>query len=292
MKRFNIATSIYLALAFCIVQLAVIAEETHDWKETNSRAIAAMRNEKYAESEKLFQQALEECQLPEDRRIVNTNLSLLMQKLGKVEEARQLKGEVETTLDLSKKENQVLAPSHDMRGATLRDQPEHSTRHNGIRATIQQLDAEIAEADKAGNLDKLQALFARKAEALKIRDGAETLDYAYALHFRAQVLHHMHKIEEADAIETRAMHIRDTIRMLSSEPIHSPTKSRSRLSTFDIKFDHDQPPPSNYQESYPSASSGSTISNSMRNQIDRNTTNIQRTPGAGATLNNERNFGH
>ncbi len=290
MKRFTSISFLFLALACALAQTKVLAEESGDWKESNSRAIAAMRNEKYSESERLFQQALKECPLPEDRKIVNTNLALLLQKLGREHEAKTLTGEIEKTnkLEPEAKPTHIL-PRPNAEIATV----SATIRPGGIRGTIQQLDAEIVKADAAGQLETLQNLFAKKAEALRIRDKAETLDYAYALHFRAQVLHHMGKMDEAQALETRATHIRDAIRRLSTQTVHAPAVNhRSNLGRLNFNFDYDDPPPSNAQDSYPSSASGNdSIDYAHQNPIDRNTTNIHKTPSATNTLNSERNFG-
>lgn len=205
-----------------------------------------MRNEKYEDAERMFHEALEKCRLKSDKNTVIANLQILLRKLGREDEATKLS------------EPAHKSPyDNDQQRGTNAQYKEHERQPNSsggsagqglpqgpngasptqlkkrddfaeINTHIKQLDEQIKKADSSGELETLQMLFEQKADAVRLRDQYESLEYSYMLHFRAQVLLHMHRDAEAKELDAYAAQIRDRNRKQriapSAPPLHAPNK--------------------------------------------------------------------
>lgn len=243
-----------------------VSAESANWKDTNSQAIDAMRHDKLDEAEHLFQEALSQCSSDDGRQSIQTNLEVLHDKMGI--------------------QSHASAEQHSSNSTVQSSGQSSNSQADEIHAYIKQLDEQIKKADASDDLETLQSLFQKKAHALKVRDDGETLDYAYCLHFRAQVLQHLHRDSEAQALEAQASQLRDQLKKLSAQPVRPPARLRSGLSKLNYNF---QPAPTQTQtaqDSYPPVVPNYGRNPMFRrNIIDRNTTNIQNTPGPTSTVN-------
>jgi hypothetical protein len=176
-----------------------------------------MRSEKYDDAEKLFNTALTQCKLETDKNIVKTNLALLLRKLGRVSEAEKLLANPH----ISPFSNEQQPNSNTNANATSESKVESAKPQSrsaekpaasDINERIMQLDRAIKKADDTAKLETLQELFQKRADAVLFRDKTETMEYAYTLHHRAQVLVHLHRDAEAKEIDTYAAKIRDRLR--------------------------------------------------------------------------------
>lgn len=292
-----------------------------DWKQTNVSAIAAMRAEKYEEAEKLFQQALNECKTPDDKKTVNANLCILLRKIGREDEAVKLMGEVQLNAGpRSHTPSESAASSEPVKRETPVTANPKTVQSNDLSSYIKQLDEQIKNADSKGDLEHLQNLFKLKADAVRTKDKGESLEYSYILHFRSQVLHHLHRDAEANSLERYAIQVRDQNRLIQqqiaqqqmmqqqsqqhqsgypgdynsfySREAQAPSKTKSSLSSFNTYFDPTPPAVINMPTTdYTPGSSSTYLDSNLRNTIDRNTTNIHKTQSAGSLLNSERSFG-
>jgi len=217
-----------LTLLGCFVcSISCLAQDEHTWRDTNKSAIRAMRNGDYDESERLFQQAFTECKDVESKATVQENLDVLLTKEGKKQS-----GNVQ-------KNDSAAGPDIRFSGSSLGSN--NNGNSDAVHQTLSQIDAAIKQADEKGDLDTLQVLFQKKMVALKARDNSETLDYAYCMHFRAQVLHELHRDEEGDALDANASRLRDQLRNLQTAQIAAPQIPKTRIQ--DLSF-RPIPPPS------------------------------------------------
>ncbi len=239
MKILNLQVLAVFCLCTAIASPAGFSQEQPNWKDTNNRAITEMRNENYSEAERLFKEAQSQCLTSDDRAVVQENLDVLWEK--------QFMKRVST-----ESKNEFGQPSSKSLPVTGQDLGQNSKAQ--VRAELTQLDASIKKADESGDLETLQALFKKKGELLKQRDDGETLDYAYNMHFRAQVLKHLHRDAEADQLEAEGARLRDSLRRLSTSNIAAPTHTRSNLSKFEVRplpMVHESLP-RDFHDSYPS----------------------------------------
>ncbi|MBX9725284.1 MAG: hypothetical protein K2X81_28025 [Candidatus Obscuribacterales bacterium] len=239
MKMQNLGALAVFCICTFLAGPAGFSQVQPGWKDTNNRAITEMRNENYSEAERLFKEAQSQCLTSEDRAIVQENLDVLLEKQGKKVE-----------VGAKKFDSGSLSPSP----TTFSGSDSSPAGKAQVRAELSQLEASIKKADESGDLETLLALFKRKGDLLKLRDDGETLDYAYNMHFRAQVLKQLHRDAEADELEASGARLRDTLRRLSTSNIAAPTRTRSRLSKFEVKplpMVHESLP-RDFHDSYPS----------------------------------------
>ena len=204
--------SIVSVIAFFQVAISTVAAQDGQaaWSISNDKGINALRSKKYAEAERLFQQALTQCTRDEDRAVVKDNIDVLNQ-----EQSDPLKGTVQTNSIGNIDGSQTTPASSDA---------------PSLEQQIQQTDLAIKKADESSSLETLQSLFQKKANLIMQKDQSKTLEYAYCLHFRAQVLEKMHRNEEAAQLEAEASKLRDELRRLSDSAISAPDVSPSTLS--------------------------------------------------------------
>ncbi len=227
--KLNSGISLLLSLAFSSFSFPdqAGAQQSYGWRVFNDQGIRAMRQGKLDEAERLFNEAINTAQDMDDKKTAAVNLSVVYRNQGKESEAESIEKKIS---EYSK----TKANADSKQQETLRG----SVKSDDIHAQIRQLDKEIESADQKGNLDLLQELFKRKADAIKIRDGEENMEYAYCLHFRAQVLSHMHRNAEAQAVEAHARKLRSAIAALekSGGPA-APEIPRSQLKEMNFKFE-------------------------------------------------------
>lgn len=239
-----------------------LAEESSDWKQTNTAAIAAMRAEKYEDAEKLFQKALSECKFSADKKIVETNLAVLLRKMERHSEADKLDPphQPETGLNLNTGSSAKIPSTSESNKlpSTMHQAEIHQNSGYDYNLALRDLESQIKKADAADDLETLQGLFQKKADLLYQRDKSYTLDYAFALHFRSQVLKHMHKDAEADSLEFKAVQIRNANRQIMSSipyrPIQPISTPPSKLLGLNYAFDTTPPRNSQSEEHYSSSS--------------------------------------
>jgi tetratricopeptide (TPR) repeat protein len=202
-----------MMVIFAFMQIATSVVSAQDaqqtWSISNDNGIKALRAKNYAEAQQLFQQALRQCTRDEDRAVVNDNLAVLQH-----EQSDTLKGTVQSN-SLSNIDGSPTGASSDR--PTLEQQ-------------IRETDIAIKKADESSSLETLQSLFQKKAQLIFQRDQAKTLEYAYCLHFRAQVLEKLHRNQEAAQLEAEASKLRDELRRLSDSAISGPEVTPSTLS--------------------------------------------------------------
>ena len=236
--RYQHAFSVILAGSLLIIcQQSGRAQAESVWRKLNSEAIAAMRSDKFDEAEKLFTKALNQTKLVEDKKSVAGNLALLLHKLGRDNEARKI--EEENGLSQAS-ERQATVISGKSTVACTSKPLKGSVQSSEINALIKSLQEQIEKADSTGQLDLLQSLFQKKAEAIKARDHCQSLEYAFTLHYRAQVLMHMKRDAEANALETQARSIRDAIRNIQdfSAEVKAPEIRPSSIGSLNFGFEH------------------------------------------------------
>ncbi len=192
-----------------------------------------MRQENYEESEKLFVRALAAANYPDHKKTTAVNLAVLLRKMGKSDQANQIENEYTQQLQRERKRLQINPKSNNIKSHNAL---KASARKDSINLHIKHLDKEIEKADSAGKLNHLQNLFKKKAELLKKRDGMETMEYAYCLHFRAQVLGHMKRKTESRDLEERACKLRDALIKLQQRRIASPEIAPSRIKDLNFHF--------------------------------------------------------
>lgn len=240
-----LASGIFLAC----VQLTP-AQDGADWRTINAQAISAMRAEKYEEAEKLFNEALSKCKLSEDKKSVAGNLALLLHKVERHDDAKNIEqthcGASGSGSDAMKAEPVRSAAPRPMGQSNARAQSQEPLLKGSVRAAesqalIKSLDEQIKKADAAGELELLQSLFQKKADAIKARDHCQSLEYAYILHYRAQVLVHLKREAEAENLEMQARTIRDAIRNMQANSGRGPAAPEIRpssLGRMNFGFDH------------------------------------------------------
>ncbi len=254
---FLLSSVLYTVLSVISCPVLLASEDASDWKELNRKAILLMRQGNYQESERFLRQALALAVYPEDRKSLQVNLALILRKQGKDSDAENIETEQDSGANrLSAEAKSLNSGSGAEKTASAALSNKHTVNtckpgerllkaraeKDDINVLIRSLDAQIKEADGKGKLERLQCLFQEKADALKRRDGVETIEYAYCLHFRAQVLTHMHRDKEAQELEARASHLRDILFTIQRgrKPL-PPEISRSNIKKLNFHFESSTP---------------------------------------------------